>query len=126
MDRSAFSKVVHAVVRQAGGRVIAIIEPGVTPNFIAARIEIGVQSCHVLCSHADDWAFAEAIAPPLAPLQFIDCPAFAGAMQSLFGLVPLTRAALLAPFTGRPGLSDSDVRYWQPATQGDALFNWWD
>lgn len=126
MDLAAFRKIVYAAARQAGGRVIAIIEPGVTPNFIAARIGIGTQCCHVLCSHAGDWAFAENIEPALAPLPFIDCPAFAAAMQLLFGLVPLSRARLQEPFSGRPGLSDSDVRYWQPGTQGEALFNWWD
>jgi hypothetical protein len=90
MDLSAFRKIVHEAARQAGGRVVDIIEPGVTPNFLAARIEIGPAPCYVLCSHANDWAFAEAIEPPLAPLRFIDCPAIAGAMQSLFGLTPFT------------------------------------
>jgi len=98
MDLSAFRKIVHAAARQAGGRVVDIIEPGVTPNFLAARIEIGPAPCYVLCSHADDWAFAEAIEPPLAPLRFIDCPAIADALQSLFGLTPFTRAELSKSF----------------------------
>ncbi len=126
MALPAFRRIVHAAARQIGARVVDIIEPGVTPNFIAARINVGAQPCYVLCSHAGDWAFAKAIEPALAPLQFIDCPAFAEALQSLFGLLPLTRAELQAPFTGRLGLSDSDVRYWKPGTQGEALFNWWD
>lgn len=111
--------------RQAGGQVVDIVEPGVTPNFIAARIEIGPVPCYALCSHAEDWAFAEAIEPALAPLRFIDCPALADAMSQLFGLTPFTRAELLASFTARPGLSESDLRYWKPHTLGDALFNWW-
>ena len=23
-------------------------------------------------------------------------------------------------------ISDADIKYWQPQTLGDALFNWWD
>jgi len=126
MDLSAFRKIVHEAARQAGGRVVDIIEPGVTPNFLAARIEIGPAPCYVLCSHADDWAFAEAIEPPLAPLRFIDCPAIAVALQSLFGLTPLSQVEMQAPFSARPGLSEHDLRYWKPRTLGDALFNWWD
>ncbi len=126
MELAAFKKTVHEAARQAGGPVADIIEPGVTPNFLAARFEIGPTPCYVLCSHADDWAFAEAIEPPLAPLRFIDYPAIAEAMQSLFGLMPFTRAEMQALFSARPGLSDSDLRYWKPRTLGDALFNWWD
>jgi hypothetical protein len=126
MDLSAFRKIVHEAARQAGGRMVDIIEPGVTPNFLAARIEVGPAPCYVLCSHADDWAFAEAIEPPLAPLRFIDCPTIADALQSLFGLTPFTQAVMQAPFSARPGLSESDLSYWKPRTLGDALFNWWD
>lgn len=154
MEPAAFKKIVHEAARQAGGRVVDIIEPGVTPNFLAARIEIGPSPCYVLCSHADDWAFAEAIEPPLAPLRFIDCPAIADALQSLFGLTPFTRAELSnhfspppqtgegqgergcsgvsfsepanAPRHGLRTFSESDLRYWKPRTLGDALFNWWD
>ncbi len=126
MELAAFKKLVHAAARQAGGRVVAIIEPGVTPNFSAARVEIGPAHCCILCSHANDWAFAEAIEPALVPLRFIDCPALADAMQSLFGLTPFTQAALQAPFNAWPGLSEHDLRYWKPRTLGDALFNWWD
>lgn len=130
MDLAVFKRSVHEAARQAGGRVIDIIEPGVTPNFIAARIEIGPAPCYVLCSHADHWASAEAIEPALAPLRFIDCPAIADALQALFGLTPFSRAELQAelqaPFNARLGLSESDLRYWKPRTLGDALFNWWD
>ena len=82
--------------------------------------------CYVLCSHAGDWAFAEAIEPTLAPLRFIDCPAISEALKSLFGLMPLTQAQLEAPFSPWPGLSEHDVRYWKPPTLGAALFNRWD
>jgi hypothetical protein len=154
MDLSAFRKIIHEAARQAGGRVVDIIEPGITPNFLAAHIEIGPTPCYVLCSHAEDWAFAEAIEPPLAPLRFIDCPAIADALKSLFGLTPFTRAelsshfspppqagegpgvggssstsqpgALNAPFATRRTFSEHDLRYWKPRTLGDALFNWWD
>ncbi|MEW5786816.1 MAG: hypothetical protein AB1899_03070 [Pseudomonadota bacterium] len=126
MELAVFKRTVHAAARQAGGRVADIIEPGVTPNFLAARIERGPAPCYVLCSHAGDWAFAEAIEPPLAPLRFTDCPAIADAMHSLFGLTPFTRAEMQAPLGARPGLSESDLRYWKPRTLCDALFNWWD
>lgn len=126
MELAVFKRTVHEAARLAGGRVADIIEPQVTPNFLAARIEIGPAPGYVLCSHADHWAFAEAIEPALAPLRFIDCPAISDALQSLFGLKPFSRAELQAPFSARPGLSESDLRYWKPRTLGDALFNWWD
>lgn len=123
---ATFKQIVHAAGRMAGGRIVEIIEPGVTPNFLAARIEIGPTSCYVLCSQANNWAFVEAIQPALAPLRFTDCPAFADALQCLFGLSPFTRVALLAPFEKWPSLAECDLRYWKPNTLGDALFNWWD
>ena len=126
MDLSTFQKIVHEVARRAGGRVIQITEPEITPNFIAAQINLGNRSCHVLCSHDGEWAFSEAIEPALAPLRFTDCPALAHEMESLFGVTPHPRDALQAPFTSWPGLSDHDIRYWKPRTLGDALFNWWD
>ena len=126
MELAVFKRTVHEAARLAGGRVADIIEPQVTPNFLASRIEIGPAPCYVLCSHADHWAFAEAIEPALAPLRFIDCPATPDALQSLFGLTPFSRAVLQAPFNAHPGLSESDLRYWKPRTLGDALFNWWD
>jgi hypothetical protein len=45
MARSAFKQIVYEAARQTGGRVADIVEPGVTPNFIAARIEIGSAHC---------------------------------------------------------------------------------
>lgn len=126
MPQPAFKQIVFEATRQTSGRVAGIIEPGVTPNFVAARIETGTGSCYLLCSHAGDWAFARAIEPALAPLEFIDYPDLAEALASLFGIKPLARAELDAPFTNRPGLSASDIRYWRPRTLGDALFNWWD
>lgn len=126
MDLHTFRKTVHAVAGKAGGQVCDIIEPGVTPNFLAARIEIGERACFVLCSHANDWAFATAIEPALAPLNFIDSPALAHAMNALFDLKPLSQNELQSPFSAWPGLSESDLRYWKPRTLGDALFNWWD
>ena len=126
MATSTFRQIVFETVRQAGGRVIDIIEPGVTPNFTAAHIELGPTRCYLLHAGADLWAFAEAIEPALSPLAFTDCPELAEAMTRLFGITPLTRVELNAPFTKLPGLSDSDIRYWKPRTLGDALFNWWD
>jgi hypothetical protein len=126
MAPSAFKQIVFEIARQAGGRVADIVEPDITPNFIAARIELGPTRCYLLHADADHWAFTEAIEPALTPLTFTDCPALAEAMTRLFGITPLTRAELNAPFTKLPGLSDSDIRYWKPRTLGDALFNWWD
>ena len=123
---STFRQVVIPAVRDAGGRVGAIIEPGVTPNFIAAQIDVGARQCWILRSHAGDWAFVEAIEPALSPLRFTEFPPVADAMARLSGVVPLTRAELVMAFSGRPGVSDADVRYWKPQTVGDALFNWWD
>ena len=126
MAPNTFKQIVFEIARQAGGRVVDIIEPGVTPNFIAARFELGPTACYLLRSDADHWAFTKAIEPALTPLAFTDCPALAEAMTRLFGVTPLTHAELNAPFTKRPGLSDSDIQYWKPRTLGEALFNWWD
>lgn len=59
MTRSTFKQIVFETARAAGGRVAGIIEPNVTPNVIAARIELGLTHCYLLHSHADDWAFSD-------------------------------------------------------------------
>ncbi|MCC7053225.1 MAG: hypothetical protein IT355_08135 [Gemmatimonadaceae bacterium] len=126
MDLTRLRSILFSAAREVGGRVTDIVEPGVTPNFVAVRLELPVGHCWVLRSHAGDVAFAAAIEPALAPLRFVDCPALADALERVGGLQPLGVVRLEEPFAGQAVIADADLRIWKPQRLGDALFNWWD
>jgi hypothetical protein len=62
------------------------------------------------------------------PLTFLDVPDLHDALAAFPGLRVLTKADLDARFTAAdwPHLTTDDIRYWRPATVGEALFNYWD
>ena len=121
-----FKAIIYQVARQIGAEVVAVHLPTVTPNFCAAELKRATMRFYVLCSNTDNWAFSRFFEPHISRLEFEDVPEAADALRSMFGKEPLSKSELEAPFQGRPGLSEEDIRYWRPSTQGDVLFNWWD
>jgi hypothetical protein len=130
MDLQTFKRVVYGVSGELGARVLKVRAPDVTPNFYVAEVEYvadyQTRTVCVLASYNDDWAFSSCLEEHACQLEFVNFGRFAKLMIERFGIKPLAKAELDAPFTPRSYLLESDVKYWQPRTLGEGLFNWWD
>lgn len=65
------------------------------------------------------------------PLTFVDAPELVTALSDRAeraGFEVLTETELARPFDAAawPELDQAEIRFWQPGTVGDALFNFWD
>jgi hypothetical protein len=135
-----FRQVCYEAAKRTGGKVIEFrISDGVTPNFDQAIVTYSDRTVAVVCLR-DAALLAVALprspqftpARDSGPLTFIDMPelravlADAGARFDGFRILNL--AELGGPIdTARwPGINSRDLRYWQPASLGEALFNYWD
>ncbi|HNA22692.1 MAG TPA: hypothetical protein PLN40_14895, partial [Agitococcus sp.] len=81
MDRSNFQQTIYRLSQYVGADVMEIHLPEVTPNFIAASLNIKQQTVYILCSDNQDWAFSQQLQP--FKLQFIDHPLLANALHNL-------------------------------------------
>lgn len=124
MDTHTFKHLIYTLSWQLGAKVISIHPPEVTPNFIAAHLQLNTQDFYILCSESNDWAFSQQLQP--FKLQFIDIPLLANALHHLAHISVYSTHQLYAPFTAQSWMSKHDISYWKPQTLGDALFNWWD
>ena len=131
----AFRRTCHEVARRTGGSVREFrISDGVAPNFHEALIGCPGRTVSVIC-HRGQPLLAIAEPPDVdnrsrdtGPLTFIETPSLADVLATESGFRVLTAHELSAPFdaTAWPDISAEDVRYWKPATLGEALFNHWD
>jgi len=126
MDSALFKKIIYNASKQLGFNVVGCMEPEVTPNFYAAEIELNYERLFILASYENDWSFSSQFNSMECQLDFVDCPTLAALLQHQYGVDVLTKDELHAPFEDRSYLLESDVRYWQPKTLGEGLFNWWD
>ncbi len=124
MDTHTFKHLIYTLSWQLGAKVISIHPPEVTPNFIAAHLQLNTQDFYILCSENNDWAFSQQLLP--FTLQFIDIPLLANALHYLAHISVYSNHQLYAPFIAQSWMSKHDISYWKPKTLGDALFNWWD
>ncbi|WP_067478630.1 hypothetical protein [Nocardia amamiensis] len=136
-DLRAFRQVCYEAARATGGRLIEFRSADeVTPNFHQGVI--GYEDDRVAVIWRRDSALL-AVAEPRAldasegvresgPLTFVAAPALATALRRQPGFQVLTTAELDGPFDAAawPGLDPADIKYWKPATLGEALFNYWD
>ena len=131
VDR-AFATACHSAARRTGGTVIAAQPAAVTPDFDAVLLGYGDERVAAL-RHAllNVVAFirvpGEHVEPPLA---FTDHPRLACTLGEA-GFQILPAADLRQPLTAAD-LSDlraeehQQVKYWNPVTVGELLFNYWD
>lgn len=124
MDRSNFQQTIYRLSQYVGADVMEIHLPEVTPNFIAASLNIKQQTVYILCSDNQDWAFSQQLQP--FKLQFIDHPLLANMLHNLANIQVYCTSQLNAPFVAQSWMSKHDINYWKPQTLGEALFNWWD
>lgn len=110
------------------------VADGVTPNFHQGIIGYRERSVAVVLTRDTG---VVAVAEPrdvtgpeqdAGPLTFVDLPELTGALTGEGRFTVLTAAELDRPFMAAewPALSADDVRYWKPASLGEALFNYWD
>ncbi len=124
MDTNTFKQTIYALSQRLGAQIIHIHLPEVTPNFIAASLNIKQQTVYILCSDNQDWAFSQQLQP--FKLQFIDHPLLANMLHNLANIQVYCTSQLNAPFVAQSWMSKHDINYWKPQTLGEALFNWWD
>lgn len=62
------------------------------------------------------------------PLTFVDAPELMAVLAEQPGLEVLAAVDLNGPFDAAawPDIDPADIKYWKPATLGEALFNYWD
>lgn len=112
------------------------IADGVTPNFHQGLIVHHDRTVAVACTR--DSAILAVAEPRItdfaagfvesSPLMFVTAPALMAALAKMSGFRVLTPAELNGPFDAAawPEVLASDIKYWQPESLGEALFNYWD
>jgi len=123
VNASSFKKAIYEVCQSLNAKVLAIYEPEITPNFYSAEIQWESGILFIICSRDDDWAISKKFQTNVPQLEFIDVPEFVEPFRKLLGISVHSRTSLMAPHYNR---ETTDEKYWQPATLGEALFNWWD
>lgn len=131
VDAQAFKSACYTVARELSGVVQSFREPGATPNYIVAHLDLRDGPVVVLCNCAiPRVAFTQHESEGVTPIRFIDMPALADAMHRLsFTAIPAD--ALHAPLGTidtaclEPG-ELADIRYWRPQTVGELIFNHFD
>jgi hypothetical protein len=132
-DRRMFRLACYELARRTGATVSEFrFAEGATPNFDQGIVTYRGRTVAVVRARDSAlFAIAEprvvdpAGAGDAGPLTFVDEPVLAAALPDVR---VLTKAELDAPFetTDWPDVLLSDIRYWKPATVGEALFNYWD
>jgi len=126
-----FKAAVFSAARAIGATVVQAEPAGVTPNFHSAALDAPDGEIVVLCnSRFPIVAFAEA---PVAmgSLRFKDHDALRDAMESIGGytvanVAELGRALTADDLTALDSWDLAQLRYWNPSTVGEVVFNWFD
>lgn len=135
-DVATFRAACHAAARAAFAppvRAGDVVRAGVTPNFHVLVLSGRDSSLAVLC-HATLPLVAVSAAAPVDGAPIHDGALEPGAATEAFttaGFRVLTPAELATPmaFVDTGELAAAALRqvaYWQPATYGELVFNWWD
>ena len=132
VDLKAFTGICHYAARTLGATVTGVTPAGVTPDFhtvavIADRRELEVLR-HTVVPFV---AFARPRPDGDLAIPFIDHPALAAAITGLTDVHVCTAAELdislsRADLSALRPVEHDQIRYWQPATVGEVLFNFWD
>jgi hypothetical protein len=135
-DLKAFRHACHEAARRTGGTLREFrISSEPTPNFHQGIIVYTDRTVAVVCVR-DAPLLAMAVprvigctaARESTPLAFVDLPDLADALAQAPGFRLLTTIELNGPIdlAKWPQFSRHDLRYWQPQTLGEGLFNFWD
>lgn len=132
-DARYFLAACHDAARRTGGTVTASQKPGGTPNFHAVVIAYEHERVAVL-RHAllPLAAFAQVTRDHVTlPPAFIDHPRLARIVGETTGCLVLSAADLRQPpasadLSQLTAAEHEQIRYWEPATVGELLFNYWD
>jgi hypothetical protein len=135
-DLKAFRHACYEAARRTGGELTEFrISDEPTPNFHQAVIAYADRTVAVVCVR-DTPLLALAVPRTIAftptrestPLTFLDLPDLAAALALAAEFRLLTTAELDRPvdISQWPRINRHDLRYWQPQTLGEYLFNYWD
>lgn len=134
-DMKAFRRVCFEAALRTGGKVIEFrLSAGVTPNFHKGVIAYVDRTAAVVWSRGTPLlalATPRVIDTPgreLGPLTFLDHPDLATVLAETTEFHVLSATQLNGPIdeATRSRISPHDLRYWQPQTLGECLFNYWD
>lgn len=136
LDVREFRRACYEAARRTRGSVTEFrLAECVTPSFHQAVIAYFDRTVAVVCDRGSPLL---AVAEPrviefggaveCGPLTFVDFPELVTALQDTTRFNVLTKAELDGPFHEEdwPDITPYDIRYWRPATVGEALFNYWD
>ena len=126
MDFVDFKRIVYGLAQATGRTVGPLHQAGVTPTFHAAALTQYGNTVFILCSVHGDWACSSFFDPAECRLEFREDRELSAWLLQYHGVQLLGPSQLNGPFSDRHYLSAADVKYWCPATLGEALFNWWD
>ena len=135
-DLKAFRRVCYMAARRTGGEVVEFrISNEPTPNFHQAVIAYRDRTVAVACVRSTP-ILAVALprvieftpARECSPLTFVDVPDLAAALADASDFRLLSTAELDGPADTMtwPWINERDMRYWQPHSLGEALFNYRD
>jgi len=126
MEFKNFSKICHSLGLETNGKVSSLTSSGITPNFHSCKIHINFEDFYILCSTNNDWAYSKSFPLNNQTINFCDQNNISQYLKSIHNIIPLTKIELNGPFKPRVYLNEDDIKYWQPKTLGEGLFNWWD
>lgn len=134
-DRRVFSAMCHQAARAVGGSVGLITRPGVTPNFHSAVISWDGNQVRLL-GHQYVPLLATAMPcpdPGTTLITFVEDPVIRAALDlspwpacRLLTLEELRTPLSLADCSALDRAEREQARYWNPATAGELIFNYWD
>jgi len=130
-----FTAACHSAAQQVRGHVefVRAAAGHVTPNFHEASVSWndGAGKARVLCNaHHPIVAFASPVTGEGdTRIEFVDCPELASAFDAGFHILNHKEASAAISPEALVQLSEAELvqmRYWDPRTIGDLVFNFWD
>ena len=132
IEKRQFSTDCYQVARQCNAAVRTIAEPLGVENFRTTEFAIGDKNILTLLNiHFPYLAMAQVRHDGDLTLNFIDVPALASEFRAIDRYQVLTADNLAQPITESMvgNLSKTELhemRYWNPQTIGEVIFNYWD
>ncbi len=134
INEREFCAYCHAVAQQLRGKVI-VHEPAAgqyARNFSVTTIQLSRESIAVLLNaYCPIIAMAHPIAENEMTINFVDVPPLADEFRKFDCYNILSSSDLTRPITNET-LSDlshaelTQIKYWNPSTVGEVIFNFWD